>query len=103
GPPNQVAHGPSGPHTALLGRIPHSSGGAPYRSFLDLDAPGGDFAANLRSWSLMCHPEIPEGHTAPEVDRLEVDVPLIGNREHMPALLCRPQTGAGAGVLVVAD
>ena len=30
-------------------------------------------------------------------------MPLIGNREHMPALLCRPQTGAGAGVLVVAD
>jgi carboxymethylenebutenolidase len=51
----------------------------------------------------MCHPETPEGHTAPEVDRLEVDVPLIGNREHMPALLSRPQTGAGAGVLVVAD
>jgi len=51
----------------------------------------------------MCHPETPEGHTAPEVDRLEVEVPLIGNREHMPALLCRPQTGAGAGVLVVAD
>jgi dienelactone hydrolase len=51
----------------------------------------------------MCHPEIPEGHTAPEVDRFEVEVPLIGNREKMPALLCRPQTGAGAGVLVVAD
>lgn len=51
----------------------------------------------------MCHPETPEGHTAPEVDRMEVEVPLIGNRERMPALLCRPQTGAGAGVLVVAD
>jgi carboxymethylenebutenolidase len=34
---------------------------------------------------------------------MEVEVPLIGNRERMPALLCRPQTGAGAGVLVVAD
>ena len=51
----------------------------------------------------MCHPEIPEGHTAPEVDRLEVEVPLIGKLEKMPALLCRPQTGAGAGVLVVGD
>ena len=51
----------------------------------------------------MCHPETPAGHTAPDVDRMEVEVPLIGNRERMPALLCRPQTGAGAGVLVVAD
>jgi dienelactone hydrolase len=51
----------------------------------------------------MCHPEIPEGHTAPDVDRMEVEVPLIGKLEKMPALLCRPQTGAGAGVLVVAD
>ena len=30
-------------------------------------------------------------------------MPLIGKLEKMPALLCRPQTGAGAGVLVVAD
>src|ERR1700716_3903698 len=51
----------------------------------------------------MCHPETPEGHTAPEVDRMEVEVPLIGNMEKMPALICRPQTGAGAGVLVVGD
>ncbi|MDQ6919245.1 MAG: dienelactone hydrolase family protein [Candidatus Dormibacteraeota bacterium] len=51
----------------------------------------------------MCHPEIPHGHTAPEVDRLEVEVPLIGKLERMPALICRPQTGAGAGVLVVGD
>jgi carboxymethylenebutenolidase len=51
----------------------------------------------------MCHPETLEGHTAPEVDRMEVEVPLIGNREKMPALLCRPQTGAGSGVLIVAD
>jgi carboxymethylenebutenolidase len=34
---------------------------------------------------------------------MEVEVPLIGNMEKMSALLCRPQTGAGAGVLVVAD
>jgi carboxymethylenebutenolidase len=34
---------------------------------------------------------------------MEVEVPLIGKLEKMPALLCRPQTGAGAGVLVVAD
>ena len=51
----------------------------------------------------MCHPEVLEGHTAPGVVRLEVQVPLIGNREQMPALLCRPETGAGAGVLVVPD
>jgi carboxymethylenebutenolidase len=51
----------------------------------------------------MCHPEILEGHTAPGVERIEVEVPLIGHLEKMPALLCRPQTGAGAGVLLVAD
>ena len=51
----------------------------------------------------MCHPEVPEGHTAPGVERIEVEVPLIGHLEKMPALLCRPQTGAGAGVLLVAD
>jgi dienelactone hydrolase len=51
----------------------------------------------------MCHPEVLEGHTAPGVERIEVEVPLIGNRERMPALLCRPETGAGAGVLVIAD
>lgn len=51
----------------------------------------------------MCHPETPAERTAPEVDRIEVEVPLIGNMEKMPALLCRPQTGAGAGVLVVGD
>jgi dienelactone hydrolase len=51
----------------------------------------------------MCHPETLDGHTAPAVERMEVEVPLIGNLEKMPALLCRPQTGAGAGVLVVAD
>jgi carboxymethylenebutenolidase len=51
----------------------------------------------------MCHPETPAGHTAPGVERIEVEVPLIGHLEKMPALLCRPQTGAGAGVLVVAD
>jgi carboxymethylenebutenolidase len=51
----------------------------------------------------MCHPETPEGNTAPDVDRMEVEVPLIGRMEKMPALLCRPQTGAGAGILVVAD
>ena len=51
----------------------------------------------------MCHPETPEGHTAPGVERIEVDIPLIGHMEHMPALLCRPETSAGAGVLVIAD
>src|ERR1700694_2144167 len=51
----------------------------------------------------MCHPETPAGHTAPDVDRMEVEVPLIGHLEKMPALLCGPQTGAGAGVLIVAD
>jgi carboxymethylenebutenolidase len=51
----------------------------------------------------MCHPEIPAGHTAPDVDRMEVELPLIGKLEKMPGLLCRPQTGAGAGVLVVGD
>jgi carboxymethylenebutenolidase len=34
---------------------------------------------------------------------MAVEVPLIGKREKMPALLCRPQTGAGSGVLIVAD
>jgi carboxymethylenebutenolidase len=51
----------------------------------------------------MCHPETPEGHTAPGVERFDVEIPLIGHMEHMPALLCRPETGAGAGVLVIAD
>jgi len=51
----------------------------------------------------VCHPEIPTGHTAPDVDRMEVEVPLIGRLEKMPGLLCRPQTGAGAGILVVGD
>src|ERR1700694_5837727 len=51
----------------------------------------------------MCIPETPAGHPAPDFDRIEVEVPLIGHLEKMPALLCRPQTGAGARVLVVAD
>ncbi|MDQ6918152.1 MAG: hypothetical protein M3Z98_02215, partial [Candidatus Dormibacteraeota bacterium] len=36
-----------------LGRIPRPSGGAPVEAFLDLDAPDGDFAANLGDRNLM--------------------------------------------------
>jgi carboxymethylenebutenolidase len=51
----------------------------------------------------MCHPEVPDGQPAPDVERIEVEVPLVGNREMMPALLARPRTGAGPGVVVIAD
>jgi len=46
---------------------------------------------------------VPPGTTAPDVERIEVEVPLIGKLEKMPALLSRPRTGAGPGVLVVCD
>src|SRR5207249_4376119 len=51
----------------------------------------------------MCHPEVPAGTAAPDVERMEVEIPLIGRRGEMPAMLARPRTGAGAGVLVICD
>ena len=51
----------------------------------------------------MCHPEVPEGAPVPDVERLEVSVPLVGRQEAMPAMLARPRTGSGAGVVVVCD
>jgi carboxymethylenebutenolidase len=51
----------------------------------------------------MCHPEVPAGHAPPDVERVEVEVPLGGGRGTMPALLARPRLKAGAGVLVVPD
>ena len=51
----------------------------------------------------MCHPEVPAGAPVPDVERLEVEIPLIGRQEKMPALMARPRTGAGAGVLIVCD
>lgn len=51
----------------------------------------------------MCHPEVPAGSPVPDVERIEVSVPLIGRREEMPALMTRPKTGAGPAVLVVCD
>lgn len=51
----------------------------------------------------MCHPEVPAGQPAPDVERVEVEIPLIGKRGEMPALLARPRMNAGAGVLVIAD
>jgi dienelactone hydrolase len=50
----------------------------------------------------MCHPEVPAGKTPPNVSRDDVQVPLR-NGEAMPALLARPDSGTGSGVLVVAD
>ena len=49
----------------------------------------------------MCHPEVPAGQIPPNVSRDEVRVPLGG--ESMPALLARPDSGTGSGVLVVSD
>ncbi|HVD02329.1 MAG TPA: dienelactone hydrolase family protein [Candidatus Dormibacteraeota bacterium] len=51
----------------------------------------------------MCHPEVPVGAPVPDVERIEVEIPLVGRQERMPALMARPKTGAGAGVLVVCD
>jgi carboxymethylenebutenolidase len=51
----------------------------------------------------MCHPEVPEGAPAPDVERIEVEIPLIGRQEKMPGMLARPRTAAGAGVLVIGD
>jgi carboxymethylenebutenolidase len=51
----------------------------------------------------MCHPEVPDGAPIPDVERIEVEIPLVGRQELMPALMARPRTGAGAGVLVVCD
>ena len=51
----------------------------------------------------MCHPEVPAGAPVPDVERIEVEVPLIGRQESMPALMARPRTGAGPAVLVVCD
>ncbi|TMD53523.1 MAG: dienelactone hydrolase family protein [Chloroflexi bacterium] len=51
----------------------------------------------------MCHPEVPAGRSAPDVERVEVEIPLIGKQGELPALLARPRLNAGAGVLVVAD
>jgi carboxymethylenebutenolidase len=50
----------------------------------------------------MCHPEVPAGHSTPDVDRLEMEVPLPGGGA-MPALLTRPAAGAGPAVLIVHD
>ena len=50
----------------------------------------------------MCHPEVPAGQPAPDVERVEVVIPLIGKQGEMPALMARPRMNAGAGVLVVA-
>jgi len=50
----------------------------------------------------MCHPEVPEGSTPPDVERQQVSIPLTNN-ESMPGLLCRPQINSGAAVLVVSD
>ncbi|HLH68211.1 MAG TPA: dienelactone hydrolase family protein [Candidatus Dormibacteraeota bacterium] len=49
----------------------------------------------------MCHPEVPEGMQAPEVQRLEVDVTT--SKGAMPAFLARPERGEGPGVLVIHD
>src|SRR5437660_3118931 len=51
----------------------------------------------------VCHPEVPAGRSAPDVERVEVEIPLIGKQGELPALLARPRLNAGAGVLVVAD
>jgi carboxymethylenebutenolidase len=51
----------------------------------------------------MCHPEVPAGAPVPDVERIEVEIPLVGRQEKMPALMARPRTGAGAGVLIVCD
>jgi carboxymethylenebutenolidase len=51
----------------------------------------------------MCHPEVPEGQPAPDVERVEVEIPMRGNQGVMPGLLARPRMAAGPGVLVVAD
>ncbi|MBO0684085.1 MAG: dienelactone hydrolase family protein [Candidatus Dormibacteraeota bacterium] len=50
----------------------------------------------------MCHPEVPAGQPVPEVDRQEVEVPLSEGGA-VPALLARPESGTGPGVMVVAD
>jgi carboxymethylenebutenolidase len=51
----------------------------------------------------MCHPEVPAGAPVPDVERIEVEIPLVGRQEQMPGLMARPRTGAGPGVLVVCD
>src|SRR5438067_5324968 len=51
----------------------------------------------------MCHPEVPAGAPVPDVERIEAEIPLVGRQEKMPALMARPRTGAGAGVLIVCD
>ena len=50
----------------------------------------------------MCHPEVPVGQPTPEVVREEAQVPLPGG-EAMAALLTRPASGSGPGVLIVHD
>jgi len=49
----------------------------------------------------MCHPEIPAGQVAPEVNRDEVDIATDGGP--MPALLATSGDGKGAPILIVAD
>jgi dienelactone hydrolase len=50
----------------------------------------------------MCHPEVPEGQPAPDLACHDVTVPLPDGGE-MPARMAVPESGAGPGVLVVAD
>ncbi|MDP9222578.1 MAG: dienelactone hydrolase family protein, partial [Actinomycetota bacterium] len=50
----------------------------------------------------MCHPEVPAGQAAPEVEREEVAISAAGGAT-MPALLATPGHGSAPGVLVVAD
>ncbi|HEX6548910.1 MAG TPA: dienelactone hydrolase family protein [Candidatus Dormibacteraeota bacterium] len=49
----------------------------------------------------MCHPEVPEAASAPQVGREEVKVGTT--RGEMPAFLTRPQSGEGPGVLIIHD
>lgn len=50
----------------------------------------------------MCHPEVPAGQPAPDVEREEIRVPLTANEE-MPALLSAPRMPQRGAVLVVGD
>src|SRR5688500_14688539 len=50
----------------------------------------------------MCHPEVPEGHTSPEVRREEISIPL-STGEQMPAMAAYPEGDSSPVVIVIPD